>query len=1071
MSDLSFACLNTGTPTCLHASTGTYSCIDLSFVSTDALLDFSWDVLLDDFGSDHYPVRLTPIQPSPQTNVTMERWLLPRADWNLFSYHTQISRSVGEFSSTTKCLEHLEQIISTAASKSIPRTSKINKPHRTHWWTPDCTKAIKEKKRASRRFYRTRLPANRIEMRRKKAIARRTLKLASRDSWRSFVSTISSSTPSTVVWNKVRSIERKRPPTRSPVLQINNNFIFDQKEVADHLAASFAEVSRSKTTTLGHGVSFPRTGNEPYNRLFSMRELQSALAPRRSSAPGPDSIPYPMLQHLHPTALHFLLDLYNRIWIEGDFPPRWSEATIIPIPKPGKNPLDPSNYRPIALTCTSCKTLEKMVATRLSDFMESRSIYPETQSGFRKFRSTIDPLLLLSHEIQEAFSRRSFVSSVFFDIQKAYDTSSRQRILEQFHKIGLKGALPIFIKNFLTNRSFRVRIGHTLSGILTQEEGVPQGSVLSVLCFSILMNTVTDFIPTNISRSLYADDLAIYFSGRDPAVVARQVQLAINKVVEWATSVGFTLSKTKTTSMTFYRGRKVAPPALHLQLQGQPLNNADTVRFLGMTFDTRLSWHEHVKKLKISASKSLNLMDHLSHLTWGADRCTLLRLYTSLVQSKLDYGCEVYNSAPAPTLRLLDPIHNRGLRLTSGAFKSSPISSLQVECNQPPLSLRREFLIIKSYLRSQRFPSSILASTVSKSINEESPWPYTTTITSFFSRHNVPLPPVLQFSYNIEPWILHPITFCRNLTALKKKSTSDVVSRKFFMEHTGQHSHAVPIYTDGSRSSKGVAAAAVILSDNPITRTSRLPNEASVFTAELTAILDGLSSIGNLPPGSFVMYVDSRSVLESIASFNPKHPLSRKIQQEYHHLISRGNVRVEFCWVPAHVGIPGNERADQAAKAACQLPAQVTPLHFEDYTPLIKSCIRSQWQNSWNGVPRANKLLSIKPQIGHWASSFHRARHKEVILARLRIGHTRITHDHLMAKKPPPQCAPCDTPLTVSHILSECPTYSVLRLRHFPRIHLTPPSERLQAILAESPSFSAEAIFSFLSASKLLPRI
>ncbi|MCL4144265.1 UNVERIFIED_CONTAM: hypothetical protein GTU68_051775 [Idotea baltica] len=150
MSDLSFDCLNTGTPTCLHASTGSYTCIDLSFVSTDALLDFSWDVLRDDFGSDHFPVQLSLIQPSVPCNLA-----------------TEISRSVGEFESTTECLEYLEQTIITAAIKNIPRT-KNERANKVHWWTPGCTSAIRENKRGSRRYYRTRLPAHRIEMRQKK---------------------------------------------------------------------------------------------------------------------------------------------------------------------------------------------------------------------------------------------------------------------------------------------------------------------------------------------------------------------------------------------------------------------------------------------------------------------------------------------------------------------------------------------------------------------------------------------------------------------------------------------------------------------------------------------------------------------------------------------------------------------------------------------------------------------------------------------------------------------------------------------------------------------------------------
>lgn len=199
-----------------------------------------------------------------------------------------------------------------------------------------------------------------------------------------------------------------------------------------------------------------------------------------------------MIQHLSRNSLLNLLNLYNRIWDEHTYPDAWSKAFIIPIPKPGKDLKDPKNYRPIALTSCLGKILEKIINTRLVYVLETRKALSPYQSGFRKGRSTIDNVLDLETRIRLAFLRRNHLVSVFFDIEKAYDRTWRYGILQDLFNLDIRSNLPIFIKNFLAYRQFRVRLGNVLSESYRQEEGVPQGSVLSVTLFSLKINNILD---------------------------------------------------------------------------------------------------------------------------------------------------------------------------------------------------------------------------------------------------------------------------------------------------------------------------------------------------------------------------------------------------------------------------------------------------------------------------------------------------------------------------------------------------------------------------------------------------
>ena len=126
-----------------------------------------------------------------------------------------------------------------------------------------------------------------------------------------------------------------------------------------------------------------------------------------------------------------------------------------------------------------------MVNARLVWLLESEHLISDFQSGFRRGRSTLDHLVSLESFVREAFIKKEHAVAVFFDLEKAYDTTWKQGIMKDLHAMGFRGRLPIFIKSFLANRHFRVRLNSTYSAFHQQEMGVPQGSILSVTLFNI----------------------------------------------------------------------------------------------------------------------------------------------------------------------------------------------------------------------------------------------------------------------------------------------------------------------------------------------------------------------------------------------------------------------------------------------------------------------------------------------------------------------------------------------------------------------------------------------------------
>nr|XP_042912568.1 uncharacterized protein LOC122272704 [Parasteatoda tepidariorum] len=212
------------------------------------------------------------------------------------------------------------------------------------------------------------------------------------------------------------------------------------------------------------------------------------------------------------------------------------------------------------------------------------------------------------------------------------------------------------------------------------------------------ISSVLNFLPPTVSGSLYVDDLHISCSGSDMRVIERQLQLAVNKILDWCDQNGHSLSPSKSCCIHFCRKR-----SLHndpdISIRNINITVVQHTKFLRVIFDNKLTFLPHTRLLRRQCEQKLNILRVLCNTFWGADRLALLRIYQALILSRLDYACAVYGSATASNLRILDTVHHSALRICSGAFRTSPVESLYVVCNQIPLDLRRMKLSLSYYFR------------------------------------------------------------------------------------------------------------------------------------------------------------------------------------------------------------------------------------------------------------------------------------------------------------------------------------------------------------------------------------
>ena len=424
-------------------------------------------------------------------------------------------------------------------------------------------------------------------------------------------------------------------------------------------------------------------------------------------------------------------------------------------------------------------------------------------------------------------------------------------------------------------------------------------------------------------------------------------------------------------------------------------------------------------------------MKFLSGIRWGSDRKALEMIYKTIIRSKLDYACQFYGSGCQTDLKGLDIIQNQCLRMILGAQKTSPIISLQVEANIPPLQLRRKYLSSKYRLKiSNLNQTSRIVKLFQQGNNRNK---FLDNTNRFLSEWRINIPPA-QFVGSLKkfpPW--YPIEHILRIEFgdLNIKTWSNSMTNFYFKYLVSNcYPNFLQFFTDGSKTENSSVAAFVIPSLSK-EEACKLPPNASVFSTELIAILKALLFLKSLQPSrSSVIFTDSYSSISLLREKNIRDPIAKKIINLILELNVSKNVFLQ--WIPGHQGIPGNEAADRAAKRPTHLTILEENICMKDRLKELVGKFNMIWGIQWERqIEQYNKgraLRNIRTTVGNYPWAYHKIRAVETSLTRLRLGHSCLKqHLFRFRLSPDPYCN-CGEAETVEHFLLHCPAYFVIEM-------------------------------------------
>lgn len=454
----------------------------------------------------------------------------------------------------------------------------------------------------------------------------------------------------------------KRPTKRNdPVKDVNGTWCkTDQSKAeafASHLQNTFQPHNFSNyVEEITSFLDIPCPMDWPIKHISPTEVQEEVNKLNCKKTPGYDSISGIVAKSLPKKGILFLTLIFNSILRLNHFPSQWKCAEIIMVNKPNKPENVVTSYRPISLLVTFSKIFERIFISRLSPILEKYNIIPEYQFGFRHNHGTPEQCHRIVAFIRDTLENKKYCSGVFLDVQQAFDKVWHNGLFFKLKKL-LPTPFYLLLKSYLSERHFYVRVNNETSQIYSINAGVPQGSVLGPILYTIF----TSDMPTtsNVLVATYADDTAILASSTCPVEASNLVQNELNQIDTWLSKWNIKVNTEKSVHVAFTLRKGVCPS---LYINNSEIPQKDSVKYLGLHIDKRLTWKNHIKAkkehLKIKTRRLYWLLGPTSQLNLA----TKVLIYKTILKPVWTYGIQLWGTASNSNIEILQRYQNKTLR-------------------------------------------------------------------------------------------------------------------------------------------------------------------------------------------------------------------------------------------------------------------------------------------------------------------------------------------------------------------------------------------------------------------------
>ena len=463
-------------------------------------------------------------------------------------------------------------------------------------------------------------------------------------------------------------------------LKKNGNVIADNNEMSTIFNDYFASVFTIDNDDDINIPPDPKARSELLDIHITPKDVLDKIKNLKvSHSCGPDGISNFVLKCFSNVLCKPLSIIFNKTIQTNVLPSDWKLANVVPIHKKGTKG-DPAHYRPIALTCTSCKLCESIIKDKIVMHLDNNLLLNDTQYGFTKGRSTVLNLIEFFDKFFTNIDEGNPVDVIYLDFSKAFDKVSIKKLLSIVKSLGINGKVYKWIENWLTNRKQRVTIKGAFSTWLEVMSGVPQGSVLGPLLFLIFINNIDDCAGLIDKIRKFADDTKLGHCIKSDSD-RNALQETLNELTNWSLKwkMDFNIQKCK----VMHIGN--SNPKHTYYMQGEILNAVESEKDLGVWCDKSLKPSLHCQEASRIAKGVLTQICKTFHYR---DKQVFVNLYKRHVRVHLEYAAPVWAPFRAGDMDCLEKVQQKFIGMISG-LKGQDYNEKLKEVGLPTLVERR----------------------------------------------------------------------------------------------------------------------------------------------------------------------------------------------------------------------------------------------------------------------------------------------------------------------------------------------------------------------------------------------
>lgn len=618
-----------------------------------------------DLSSDHTPVFLSlHAQHIPQDQKC--KLHNNKTNWHYFRYlvsktlHQNLPLKSDQ--DISYAVDHLVQTIQSASWNSTPKKSFIE----SYKYPAFIQRKVKEKRKAKKRWQKTKSPENKRKLNKATADLQKLLKCVDNNHIEQEIQNLGPTKSTDYSLWKITKKLKNEPKINYPIRKSGNSWTKSNLEkaytFANHLYDVFTpNSSEEPPKCLETFLNEPHQLDLPIKKISKAEVSHAIKILKPGKAPGYDLITPKILKELPKEGTDFITFIFNACLKRCFIPPQWKVAQVTMIQKPGKPSDQVKSYRPISLLPIISKVFESLFLKRLMPIIEENNLIPNHQFGFRKNHGTTEQIHRLVETINSAFESKQYCTSAFLDISQAFDKVWHEGLLYKARKL-----LPInyylLIKSYIQKRMFFVQEADEMSDLKSVRAGVPQGSVMGPILYILFTSDLPQ--TENAVVGTFADDTAVLAVNKNPQIASNMLQTYLNTLCEWLKHWRIKPNETKSIHVTFTLNHGNCPP---VQMNEVQLPQANEAKYLGLYLDKKLTWKTHIKIKRKACDIQLQKMNFLIGPNSKLSLENKILIYKCIIKPIWTYGIQLWGTASHTTIKLLQQLQSKTLRKIAGA--------------------------------------------------------------------------------------------------------------------------------------------------------------------------------------------------------------------------------------------------------------------------------------------------------------------------------------------------------------------------------------------------------------------